>query len=571
MRRHAALVGALVVGMLASGGVSIAEVASAAPEQYVTQKLGWKLCNPSSSHPAVKRMECALTKVPQNWNNPSAGVDLSIAVSRLRPEKGEPEGSIFGNPGGPGGEGIGMPVLLNERPELAKRFELVGFDPRGTGNSTNITCAGGPDFASIDARDRDQDNRNLIADASKLYGDFCHEKSGEMLDFINTEQTIMDMDLLRSLLGRNRIHFVGYSAGTWMGAYYATYFPQHTGRFVLDSNTVFTGTWNDSFRLQPMAFERRFRQDFAVWAATYPTDLGLGASQSDVIRYYEKLRADVKKKSIVIYFEDAEVTFTQNIVDYVIVSAMYTKSRFPALGEDLRSLRALADAQASGGRAAAQRAFDALPEAEQQTLVNAVEEAAVVQRPFARPLAQPFARPLGRPFAADASDATFNAITCNDTEWPRGERYWDTLSAEQGPKYPILGWGMNQNPCAYWQRPALDMPTPDGEGTFGSLMIQSKHDAATAYEGAVQAHRDFAGSRLVVVENEGDHGIYVGVNSCVDQIADRYLTTGNLPQRDTTICRGSGIPAPSNAARSGMPSGGSPLDRAREYAAMVRG
>ena len=64
---------------------------------------------------------------------------------------------------------------------------------------------------------------------------------------MNTAQTVQDIDLIRQLLGYDKIDFVGYSGGTWMGAYYQTYFPEHVGRFVLDSNTDFTRAWLDTF------------------------------------------------------------------------------------------------------------------------------------------------------------------------------------------------------------------------------------------------------------------------------------------------------------------------------------
>ena len=84
------------------------------------------------------------------------------------------------------------------------------------------------------------------------------------------------MDLIRQLLGFDKIDYVGYSGGTWLGAYYQTYFPQHVGRFVLDSNTDFTQPWINTFVAQPQAFERRFREDFATWAAKYDGEAAPG-------------------------------------------------------------------------------------------------------------------------------------------------------------------------------------------------------------------------------------------------------------------------------------------------------
>ena len=156
--------------------------------------------------------------------------------------KGKPSRVVFGNPGGPGGAGLGMAPYLASQAPLAKDHLAVGFDPRGTGDSTNVTCQGAPGY-TMDARDRDAWNLDLIAEASQLSQPYCDRQSRGLLPYVNTAQTVQDMDLIRQLLGFDKIDFVGYSGGTWMGAYYQTYFPQHVGRFVLDSNTDFTQPW----------------------------------------------------------------------------------------------------------------------------------------------------------------------------------------------------------------------------------------------------------------------------------------------------------------------------------------
>jgi pimeloyl-ACP methyl ester carboxylesterase len=521
------------------------------PARYAKQSLAWQACAPDEEDPVAKRVQCALMTVPRDWNNPDAGVDLKIAVSRLRPEKGTPQGSIVGNPGGPGGPGLGMPVLLAERPALAAKFELVGFDPRGTGASTNVTCDGAPNPGAVDARDRDRAVLDLVANASKLYGEYCRVRSGRLLDYVTTEQTVKDIDLLRGLLGRKQIHFLGYSGGTWMGAYYATYFPKQTGRFVLDSNTQFTGAWNKTFELQPLGFERRFRQDFAPWAAKYDAQLHLGTSAAGVRQFYEKLRADLKRMPIELNLGFVSLTIDQNAVDYAIIGAVYSKTGFQPLAEDLRMLRELWDDLQSGGPAAAQKAFDQAPAARKASLATSAKRAET----------------RSIPLSPDAASATFNAITCNDTVWPRGQAYLDRISAVQGPKYPLVGWSLNQNPCGYWDRPSLAMPTPTGKGAPTTLMLQSRHDPATPYEGAIVAHQRFAGSRLVTVANEGDHGVYISGNPCVDAIADAFLTTGKAPAKDTT-CQGVPIPPPSAPSLRAAASK-SPLERAAHYGELL--
>jgi len=463
--------------------------------KYLEQRPDWIQCGE-----AEFRTYCAKITVPRDWANQYSGNDLQIAVSKVAPAKGKPSRVVFGNPGGPGGAGLGMAPYLASQAPLAKDHLTVGFDPRGTGGSTNVSCDGSPGY-TMDPRDRDPANQALISEASAMVKPYCDRQSRGLLPYITTAQTVQDMDLIRQLLGFDKIDYVGYSGGTWLGAYYQTYFPDHVGRFVLDSNTDFTKTWFDTFVSQPQAFERRFREDFAPWAAKYDAQLHLGSSPSEVIRTYERLRRALKERPAVEEFLDAavQVTYDQNALDMMVSNDMYTKLDFYSLAVDMAFIRDLSAAQAKGGPQAAQRQVDGLSLARQQQLVQRANRAPVGLRTF------------GTFGTVDSEDATFNAITCNDTAWPQGPETGAQLAARLGPHFPLIGWTMTENPCFYWNRPNLTMPTPTGNGLPTTLMVQSVHDPATSYGLAVSAHSRYAGSRLLTVTNEGDA---TGVTTC---------------------------------------------------------
>ncbi|HEY3508028.1 alpha/beta hydrolase [Kribbella sp. NPDC051137] len=519
--------------------------------KYLKQRPAWTRCGDEEF-----RTYCAKITVPRDWANQYAGSDLQIAVSKVAPAKGRPSRVVFGNPGGPGGAGLGMAPYLASRPALAKDHLAVGFDPRGTGGSSNVSCEGAPDY-TMDARDRDPGTRRLITEASELAQPYCDSQSRGLMPYITTAQTVQDMDLIRQLLGFDTMDYVGYSGGTWLGAYYQTYFPQHVGRFVLDSNTDFTGTWLDTFSGQPQAFERRFREDFAPWAAKYDADLHLGSSPGAVIRLYERLRRALKAAPATEEFLDGavKITYDENTLDQLVTGDLYSKLDFHSLATDLRFLTDLSGAQAKGGPRAAQRQVDALPAARQQQLV---------QRAHREPIGL---RMLGE---VDSEDATFAAITCNDTPWPQGPEYGEQLAARLGPHYPLVGWTMTENPCFYWKRPHLTMPTPTGKGLPTTLMVQSTHDPATNYGLAVAAHERYAGSRLLTVTGEGDHGVYGGVNRCADRIVDTFLTTGVAPSSDVN-CRGEGIPAPGPEVPGADAADGAPLQKIAGFTKAVSG
>jgi len=526
--------------------------------KYLEQKPVWKPCGDPEW-----RTYCAKITAPRDWANQYAGNDIQLAVSKVGPLKGKPSRVVFGNPGGPGGAGLGMAPYLATQAPLAKDHLAVGFDPRGTGDSSNVTCQGAPGY-TMDARDRDPQNRDLIAEASDMTQPYCDRQSRGLLPYVTTAQTVQDMDLIRQLLGFDKIDYVGYSGGTWLGAYYQTYFPEHVGRFVLDSNTDFTGTWMDTFVGQPPAFERRFREDFATWAAQYDDELGLGPSPRAVVRTYERLRAALKKQPAVEEFLDGsvKVSYDQNTLDDIVSGDMYTKPDFYSLAVDLAFLRDLSAAQTKGGPRAAQRKVDALSPARQHELVQRANRAPVGLHP------------LGLAVGDDSEGATFTAITCNDTPWPQGREYGEQLAARLGPHYPLLGWSMTENPCFYWDRPNLTMPTPTGAGLPTTLMVQSVHDPATNYSLAVSAHSRYAGSRLLTVTQEGDHGIYGGVNKCADRIVNTFLTTGVAPAKDVS-CVGEGIPAPAvqqpGFEENDLQGYGAPLRRIAGFTKSVSG
>lgn len=494
-------------------------VEAGVPVRYAGQKLVWKECG----EPEL-RTKCALVRAPRDWNHPDDGHDIEVAISRVEPRSGRADRVVFGNPGGPGAPGLGMAPFLADQPGLSRHL-AIGMDPRGTGDSTNVSCAGAPAY-TMDGRDQHRANRELTSDASRLIGGYCDRLSHGLLPFVTTEQTVNDMDLVRRLLGFERIDYVGYSGGTWLGAYYQRYFPEHTGRFVLDSNTDFTRPWRDTFEAQPEAFERRFRADFAVWAAKYPGTLGLGNTAAKVLGYYERLRADLARDPIVLELDFGfDVTIDQNALDGTIIGSLYSKTEFQSLASTMTEFRGMWDEQATGGRVAARKRFDRLSGTERRQIVHRIQQR------------------IRRPLAEDAADATFYAITCNDTVWPPGQGYADLVARREGSRYPLIGWTMNQNPCGYWHRPQLSMPVPDGRGVPVTLMVQSAHDPATNARLARDAHRRYAGSRLITVANEGDHGIYGGVNRCADKLVDTFLGTGRAPRTDIT-CQGEGIPAP---------------------------
>ncbi|PRX47628.1 TAP-like protein [Prauserella shujinwangii] len=535
--RLAVVVPATVGGLLAGLVPALAQPAQAAPPaaaagydipaRYADQVLNWHRCTgdelPATPPAGAENIECATYTAPRDWDRPEDRIDITIAVSRLAATGGEASASVLTNPGGPGAPGRIFPARLRNQDRLREHQEIIGFDPRGTGKSTNITCGGAIGTgSSLDPRDRDRRNLNLILDATKYAAKSCQKHSGELGPLINTYQTTRDIDLLRVLLGREKINWVGYSAGTWLGAHYAQRFPEHTGRFVLDSATEFTTTWQRSFDWQPLGFERRWREDFLPWLAKYDSVYHFGTSGERARRTYERVRAALAKKPVELDGEQVG----PNELDNAIAGMLYNKRSFPGLADYLVSVRTLTEGRAGAAEQAS---------AERTVKARLREVADFGPQPLMVPLDYD-----------DAYDASFWTIPCNEGPWYGNRQSVIRQSEVLGRHYPLLGWGWLIQPCIFWHNRPMPLQPVDGEGVPPVLIVQSEHDPATPIEGARRAHRAFEGARMLTITDEGDHGIYAGGNACADRVVENFLVAGELPE-DETSCPGMPLPVPEGA------------------------
>ncbi|WP_067477503.1 alpha/beta hydrolase [Actinomadura hibisca] len=534
MRRLTLAVGSAAgaLALAATGSLVFTSPSPASPvrlsadARLTAQKIAWKPCVDPADFPSgeefpalFKRFDCGTMTVPLDWAAPAKG-RLKVAVSRLRPVSGRAKGVVFTNPGGPGGPGLELPLSfadMNGRSKLADAMQIVGIDVRGTGDSSTVTCGPLP-YRPLDPRNRSKANvAKLLKDASAV-AKACQGASGARGRYITTWQTVRDLDLLRSLLGQQKVHWIGYSGGSWLGAHYATAFPKRTGRFVLDSNVDFTGTWQQAFARQPLGFERRFRQDFAPWAANYNRKYGLGKNAAQVRRTYEAIRANLARNPLPM-LSGPDLHAVE--LDGLITQGMYSKYEFSEVARVLSVLRRYTGVKVRSAAAPAD-------------LARSIEKLRKRWSPL-RVEEEP---------AWDADTATFYSVTCNDTPRTGTVKNLVARSAKAGRAYPLVGYAMISDPCQHWKRPKVKaLPKVTGKGVPPVLMVQSTHDPATPYEGALNAHRRFAGSRMLTVTREGDHGLYASGNNCVDRVVENYIVNGVLPKKDLS-CKGTGMPAP---------------------------
>lgn len=468
------------------------------------------------------RVECARVVVPLDWARPGAGT-ITLLVTRV-PRRAEPGDTratrvLFVNPGGPGAAADWMaPGVAFAEPQLHRVSDIVAVDPRGTGGSTPLACLvlddGVDDYRTPDAREIALQQATARREVAG-----CAAQAPRYLRHISTAATIRDLDHVRSLLGADTIDYYGVSAGTWLGARYAQTYPRRVGRFVLDGNTQFTADWRTSFGWQPRGFERRFRQQFLPWLARRHETYRLGRSASATGAAYERLRARVAAGEL--------AEFTANDLDSVVVEGLYFDANFPDLAELLAALTTTLFGQGQsspGGGGSAGRAASA------QAAVTAFHR---------RVLGADGARPAEAERSAEHT--VFMAVQCNDDVWdPRPSSYLRE-GLDLGARYPLLGYTWVTSACAYWPYRPNPLPRPTGKGVPPMLMVQSELDPATPWEGASLAHRAHTSTRLLTVDDSGNHGSLMTGNRCVETTVITWLTKGLLPTPDAT-CRGLPLP-----------------------------
>ncbi|MEV5890600.1 alpha/beta hydrolase [Nonomuraea fuscirosea] len=221
-----------VAGLLAVAGPAC-PVRAAAPgglDAYYQQRPAWTACGDG--------YECANVTVPLDYTKPD-GKKIKLALTRL-PATGKKIGSLVLNFGGPGGSGVdalkGSGAMIS--PSVRERFDIVSFDPRGVGGSSPVRCLDTVRQDTYLALDPTPDNRAEAKRADKwdkVFAKSCLAHSGKtLLSHVGTMDVAKDMDVLRSALGDQRLNYLGFSYGTYLGSIYADLFPKRIRTMVLD-------------------------------------------------------------------------------------------------------------------------------------------------------------------------------------------------------------------------------------------------------------------------------------------------------------------------------------------------
>jgi pimeloyl-ACP methyl ester carboxylesterase len=467
------------------------EAPEPALERFYSQELDWTGCG---------GFDCATLEVPVDYDDPS-GATIELAV--LRAPARDPDrrvGSLVVNPGGPGVPGTDYAEAADRvfREPLLRAFDVVGFDPRGTGDSAPLDCLTDAELDRYLASDPVPDDPGEEATYARLVRDFgagCVERSGELVGHVTTVEAARDIDVLRAALGESELAYFGASYGTKLGATYAELFPDRVGRFVLDGAVDLTLDNRQLGLEQAEGFETALRAYVDNCLAT-SDDCFLGDSVDEGMARIDALLDSIDDDPLP---TGSGRELTVGNAFYGIVTPLYDRDYWFLLSAALK--------QAIGGQG------DALLE-----------------------LADLYASRGAEGYTDNSSEAIY-AINCLDDPSAVG---FDDVEGEfpafeeASPTFGrIFAWSLTG--CSGMQVERSEpAPEIDGSGAAPILVVGTTRDPATPMKWA-EALADQLESGVLLRRDGDGHTGYNSGNACVDEAVEAYLVEGEVPD-DPTSC-----------------------------------
>lgn len=447
-------------------------------EAYATQVVDWQPCADS------EHGQCAKVLAPLDWDAPE-GEAIEIAVRRI-PGGDSSRGPLFVNPGGPGFGGQDMAEGLAGR---WQNYDTVGWDPRGTGESTHVVCGGLEQtdaYLDLDASPDDDAEVAALQQGAATFAAQCRDGSGKLLDHITTIDVVRDLDLLRHLLGADKLNYVGVSYGTFVGATYAELFPNSVGRLVLDAAVDITGT--DAVP-QVAGFELALN-NFMDWCAGSGL-CQLGDSRDQIGADLADFLAGLDQDPIAV--GDRELTQSHAATGIALF-----------LYEDERAYRTLADII---GRAYTGDGSDLLLAAD---TLNGRGTSGFETIAFAFP-------------AMACADGTDEGVGPVLDDWRATFDQAPIMAPNMGTSYT----------CQKWSAASAPQLKLTADGAPPILVVGTTGDSATPYEQAVSMAAQLSSGTLLTLDGAG-HGAVTGDNECIGKAVDGFLYEGKAPEDGTT-------------------------------------
>ena len=482
-------------------------------ESFYNQDLTWTDCTDDTTGTAF---QCATVTVPLDYDNPQ-GQTITVALKKLLSTSSSPQGSIFLNPGGPGGSGIST---IESQAELYKsgdlsevlaNYDVIGFDPRGVGQSTPITCWTPEDVQAIQAGQAEMPSLSTPGSAADIVAQGSHKAADcqehtevpEILDHADTRSVARDMDVMRALVGDKDLNYHGASYGTYLGAVYAELFPDNIGRVVLDSAMDPTLSRQEAMEGDAAGWEQSLHTYIESQQGREGFPLS-GTTDEAVARLATFLDGlDANPLTVSGSGTPLDRTKAVNAISELVTAS---PDKWPLLDEGLTQAMNAHDGTALKRNAESVSSDNTRPTTEKQV----VEMLRGVN--------------------------VFSANRCLDFPDTGNQASWDAALASYRHDYPVFhsllpqydafchGWGHTS------RTEAVDVDT---EATNPVLVVGILHDPNTPYPWSHALVSRIRNSHLLSVDMYGH--VATGKNTCTTAKIGDYLVNGTLPS-DGEVC-----------------------------------
>jgi pimeloyl-ACP methyl ester carboxylesterase len=461
--------------------------------EFVVNPIVWTACDGSTN----TEVECGNIEVPFDYADPEQGSFVLYIKKHNAANPADRIGSMMVNPGGPGfgGSSLADDTEYYFSQDLIDRFDIIAWDPRGTGESTPaVNCVDTFDeYFGLDSPPETPEEKQALIDASQAFNDKCAENSGTILPFISTKASAQDINSLRLALGEEKVSFFGFSYGSELGTTWATMFPETVRAIVVDGAVDPTASSIQEGMSQAKGFEGQLATFLKQCSERTTCEFH---NNGDAEAAFDKLVLDIDAKPLEVSKDRTLVT--QGVLFTAVAQAMYSDYYWPQLSE------ALSAAQGGDGKGILQLYDDYYQRKDDGTYGNELE--------------------------------AFLAISCLDDPGATSTEEVDSHIADFIAAAPRLGGNFAYGySCALWPVEQAAKVTITGKGAGPIVVVGTTGDAATPLSSTRKMAQGLEQGILIVVDANQHTGY--GANNCVVKAVDDYLIKLTVPANETT-CKG---------------------------------